>query len=236
MKRVYREKLMEESLWRSISNTLRPRSCSEVEFHHCHFQGWGFSETTKVEHRSKMRYIVFQDCEETGCSIGPAIIEEITVDGLETNTLLQIWGAVCRHVTIKGRIGEIMFSPLISPLPKNASWQKSFDEANEAYYRSVDWALDIRRAEFRDVDLNAIPGKLIKRDSDTQVLVTRDKAADGRWRNLPLSKTYWPTSLEFFLRRGRDSIVLVAPKRAADFRVLLEGLQLLRREGIAEPD
>lgn len=67
------------------------------------------------------------------------------------------------------------------------------------------------------------------------VLVIREKALMGTWRDLPLSNTYWPTALEFFLETGRDDIVFVAPKRDKNFRALLEGLDLLRREGIAEP-
>lgn len=38
------------------------------------------------------------------------------------------------------------------------------------------------------------------------------------------------------LETGREDIVFVAPKRAKNFRALLAGLDLLRREGIAEPD
>jgi hypothetical protein len=76
---------------------------------------------------------------------------------------------------------------------------------------------------------------LIRRDPETQVVVTREKAIEGAWRNLDLSKTWWATSLEFFVKRGDADVVLVAPKRDRKFRDLLDGLKALRDAGVAEP-
>jgi hypothetical protein len=77
---------------------------------------------------------------------------------------------------------------------------------------------------------------LIRRDPATQVVVTRDKAMQGTWRNVDLSGTHWATSLQFMLNRGDEDIVLVAPKRHRKFKVLLDGLKRLRDAGVAEPD
>ena len=235
-RRVIRNRVVEESFWAFLIDDLRPRAVSNVEFHHCHFQSWGFSKTTRVDRRASIRNVLFRDCQQTGCSIGPAIIEEVTVDGLRTNGLLQCWGAAYRHVTFLGKLGRLMFSPLISPHPARAIWQPAFDEANDAFYRTVDWAIDIREAKFGECDLRGIPARLVIRDSETQVVVKREKAMNGDWQALPLSNTYWPTALQLFLETGRDDIVLVAPKRSKNFRALREGLELLRREGVAEPD
>jgi hypothetical protein len=51
-----------------------------------------------------------------------------------------------------------------------------------------------------------------------------------------LSKTHWPISLDFLLKRGDQDVVLVAPKRGKKFRDLLAGLKLLRDAGVAEPN
>lgn len=153
-------------------------------------------------------------------------------------------GAVFKHVTLRGRIGPIILSHLVTPSQRDSTVQRAFAEANAAYYTTVDWALDIREAEFEeDVDLRGIPGHLIRRDPKTQVLVMRAKALEGTWRQLNLEKTYWPAAIEFFLDGGLNSTVLVAPKKitnsiANPWKVqdLIDGLQMLRDVGVAEPD
>jgi hypothetical protein len=100
----------------------------------------------------------------------------------------------------------------------------------------VDWALDIANAEFEEAEIQAVPARLVRRDSATQVIVTREKAIQGLWRELDLSKTHWDTSIEFFLERGDPDVVLVAPKRNRKYRQLLDGLRALRDAGVAEPD
>jgi hypothetical protein len=90
--------------------------------------------------------------------------------------------------------------------------------------------------EFEGNDIRGIPAHLIRRDAETQVVVTRERAMRGDWRKVNLGKTYWPVGIEFMLERGDPDMVLVAPKRAKDFKHLLRGLQLLREAEVAEPD
>jgi len=156
----------------------------------------------------------------------PANIEDALIENLKTYNLLMCMGAVFKHVELKGRIGKIMIRD-----------QEGFEGAYLDYYRTVDWALDISKAEFQELDLRSVPAKLVIRDPETQVVVKRYKAEEGLWKQLPLSHTWWPVSLQWFVKRKEcDDVVLVAPKRHPRFKELLGGLQLLRREGIAEPD
>jgi len=129
-----------------------------------------------------------------------------------------------------------MFSPAVAPGVANRDQQQAFDDANAAYYKTVDWAMDISEGEFEECEIQCIPAHLVKRDPETQVVVTRAKAARGEWRQLDLSKTHWPISLNFLLNRGDQDVVLVAPKRGKKFRDLLAGLKLLRDAGVAEPN
>jgi hypothetical protein len=66
------------------------------------------------------------------------------------------------------------------------------------------------------------------------VIVTREKALEGKWRKLDLSETYWPTSIEFLLKQNEVDTVLIAPKRSPKFGVLMQGLDPLREAGVAE--
>jgi hypothetical protein len=209
---------------------------SDLEFRKCHFQSCVISMALDPRQRSTVRSVTLLGCEQRGCTLDAAIVEDVFVDGLKTNGLFQAWGAVFKHVTLRGKIGRIMISPAVATGTATSAQQRVFNEANAAYYAGVDWALDISEAEFEEGEIQGVPAHLVRRDPATQVVVTREKAMQGHWRSLDLSKTHWATSIEFLLERGDCDVVLVAPKRHRKYRDLLEGLAALRNAGIAEPD
>jgi hypothetical protein len=209
---------------------------ADFEFHKCYFRSGAISITLDPKLRSTVRNIKIVNCQVAGGSIQCAVVEDVTVDGLKTNRLFQTWAAVFKHVILKGTIGRVMFSPAVAPGVASRDQQISFDDANATFYRNVDWALDIREGQFEECEIQNVPANLIRRDPETQIVVTRAKAARGEWRKLDLSKTHWAVSLSFFLERGDRDIVLVAPKRSKKFAALLDGLKKLRAAGIAEPD
>ena len=211
----------------------------DVEFRHCSFESCVVSNTKDPALRSTVRRLQFIACDSSGFnSLGPAIIEDTTVDGLKVNDVLQTWGMVFKHVILRGRIGPLMLSNCLCPTSTTTdAMQRAFEQANAEYYSTVDWALDISQAEFtEDCEIRGIPAKLIRRDPETQAVVTRERAMRGNWRQLGLEKTFWKVALEVFLESGDQNYVLIAPKRAKDFKHLLRGLQLLRDAGVAEPD
>src|SRR5262249_52776668 len=110
--------------------------------------------------------------------------------------------------------------------------------ANAAYYENVEWALDISGAEFGEMEIRGIPAALIRRDPETQVVITRQNALNCAWRDLPFEETLMSTSIKLFLEfpEWGPSKCLVAPKRHPKFRQYLHDIQLLRKAGIAEPD
>lgn len=208
---------------------------ADLEYRNCSFVSCRLSVTRSVADRSLVRNAKVVDCEVTGCAIETAIVEDSLVDGLKTHNVLACWGAVFKHVVLKGRIGDIMINPAVATGTASAQEQLAFDEANRVYYASVDWALDITEAEFHNADIRGIPARLIRRDPETQAVVTREKALEGKWRSVDLSKTWWGCSIEFLLDRPSDpDVVLVAPKRHRRFRNLLDGLKRLRDAGVAE--
>jgi hypothetical protein len=212
------------------------RVFADKEFYSCRFVSSAVSITRNPRRRSTLRNLRFIDCEQIGSALEAAIVEDVVVDGFRTNGDFAAWAAVFKHVVLRGNVGQILFSPLVAAGMASSEEQRAFDSANAAYYATVDWALDIREAFFVDADLRSVPGRLIRRDPETQVLVTRAKALQGAWRHLDLTRTHWPTVLDFFLKQGSADIVLVASKRAHDFKRLLAGLQMLRDAGVAEPD
>ena len=212
------------------------REYSDLSFTSCSFEGCAFSLSLDPNTRSTLSRTVLKNCQEVGCTVGPAIIEDCVIDGFETSNLFQCWGTVFKRVVLRGKIGRIMLSPAVAPGVATPVQQQSFNVANKLFYTGVDWALDVSEGDFQECELQGIPAHLIRRDPETQVVIKRYKILDGAWRDINLSGTHWATSIEFFLERGEDSVVLVAPKRNRRFKELLQGLQCLRKYRIAESD
>jgi hypothetical protein len=209
----------------------------DIEFHNCYFQGCTLSVTLDPALRSTVENVRLINCSQRGCCVYGAIVRDAVVDRFNTNgQLFQTWGAVFDRVVLRGRIDNVMFSSTVFPGVATPAEQKSFDDANMEYYRGVDWALDISRGEFKDLCIRGLPGHLIRRDPETQILVTREKALEGRWKDLEFQENLFPGSLDSFLQRGHPDLILVAPKRHRKFPRFVEDLQLLRKAGVAEPD
>jgi hypothetical protein len=163
------------------------------------------------------------------CSVHGVRFEDVTVDGLSLAKLHQLAGCVFRHVTLKGRIGPLMTVPVHYSLPEEL--QAAFNAAAEAYYRDVDWALDISEAEFSDADFYLVPGHLVRRDPRTQFLLHRDVVERTQGMELP---TYAGISVSRFETTPFDSLVAIAPKRSKNFERYLEDFEYLRKAGLAE--
>lgn len=215
------------------------RVFEDMTFRRCRFVGCTIAAVRSPKHRTVVRNVEVVRCEQAGCHIGSVVAEEVFVDGLKSATDIKTWGAVFKHVTLTGRLGALLISPLVAPWDHDQTRQRLFEEANARYYESVDWALDISEAIFTEADIRGVPARLIRRDPETQMVITREKALEGVWRELDLRKTYWQTSIEFMLNREDQDTVLVCPKAAVgewNYRDLLEGLRLLSEAGVAEPD
>ena len=229
-------KVFQNQSFHSFHGHFWQREYSNMVFRNCEFVGCSLGFPREPKKRQRLTHCKFYDIEQRGSTLNGTIVEEVLVDGFKTNGLFQTWGAVFKHVTFRGKMGRIMLSPLLVVHPDKVKLQQAFIEANKTYYETVDWALDISEAEFAEADLRGVPGHLIRRDPETQVLIWREKAILETWRKLNLTRTYWPTALEFFLKSGAESIVLVAPKSDREFNELLEGLNMLREAGVAEQD
>ncbi|MBI5959283.1 MAG: hypothetical protein HY866_11145 [Chloroflexi bacterium] len=214
---------------------IRGRVFSHLEFEHCLFVGCFLSVCKYPRQRSIWRHIRWIDCQAHACTVYAAILDEVEVRHLKvTYSPLFMRDTVFRHVTFTGKIGRIV---ILRDHNRTGRQRRRFDRAIQTFYQSVDWAIDISQAEFFECDIrSSIPAHLIRRDPETQVVIKREKALLGAWKDIDLSATFWPLVIEMFLESQAPDVVLVAPKANADFRKLLKGLQLLREAGVAEPD
>jgi hypothetical protein len=224
----------------SISDRNSAATYGNAEFRRCNFQGCSFALTNNPASRPIVRNLRMVNCSQRGCTLYAPILENIVVDGLDTNgQLLRTHGAVFNRVALRGRIGRLMLSN--DPLPsvslssgKRHAEMELFRAANAEYYQRVDWALDISEGQFDELSIRGIPSDLVRRDSETQFVVTRKQALEGRWRDLEFRRTVWAVTFGLFLERNEPSLILIAPKGHAQFQDYLADLRLLRDAGVAE--
>lgn len=228
-------RVFERETFESLRDRGTGRTYEDMDLRRCDFQGC-FTVCDQPKERVTFRRVNLADCEERGCTLRGAIVDECVIAGLKTGGLFQTWSTVFKHVKLSGRLGRIMISGKIGTSEHALKGQAAFDKANAAFYAAVDWALDISSAEFEEADLRGVPARLVRRDLETQVVISRERALGGTWRQLDLSETHWATALELFLERGRPDVVFVAPKRAPNFRKLVHGLRSLRDAGVTEPE
>jgi hypothetical protein len=210
-----------------------------LELSNCSFNHCGLSMTKDVSKRSTVRNCKLTNSTVSGCDIGPAILENIELDGIDTKELLIIWGALFKNVVFRGECGKIKINHWAHFTDRTAATQEPFDDARHRFYESIDWAIDIRDAKFRAFEYRGIPGRLIKRDPETQFLVRRENVIDTAWRSqVSKSNVHWPFVLELFESDGDEDIVLVAPLAAPKKKreSLLDELRELRAIGVAEAD
>lgn len=208
----------------------------DLEFDRCDFENSGLGATRDPALRSTVRRVVLRSCSTRRVWVGPVIAEDVLIDGLRTRDLLQTWAPALRHVILRGRVGRIMVSPYVEPSSATARQQADFAQANERYYRTVDWALDITEAEPEELELYGVPARLVRRDPEVSAIVTREAALRGDWRRLPLDDTWWPQALRRLAANPVQDVVLVAPRRHRDFATLVAGLRQLKDAGIATAD
>jgi hypothetical protein len=175
----------------------------------------------------KVRNVLVERCRLDRCIAQGVLFEDVTVDTLRTAQVHRLYGCVFKHVTLRGNIGPIMaMGPQGRPPGRDDRIAGIV-----AKYKEVDWALDIRDAVFSDADFYYVPGELIRRDENTQVLLRRERFVDIDWRGLPGGIGFWVRRFE---STPFDSIVGIAPKRARKFRDYMADIEWLHKEGLAE--
>lgn len=216
-------------------------SFSDLEFFKCKFLGGGFGYryTPDFSRRTGARNIHIINCESRKFGIGPALLEDIYIENFRCD-LVTVWGALFKHVTIKGRCDSLMLHGITGrgEMEPGGKGVLPYRALCDEFYATVDWALDIREAEFEDfwIRTRGVPSHLVRRDPETQAVIRRDKAIGGKWRDIGLCAL---TQIMFkeFMRDELDSFILVAPKRhKRDFQDVLADIRRLREAGIAEAD
>src|SRR5918992_623753 len=213
----------------------------DVSIRRCRFAMFQHPVQRELADRPTLRRITVERCHFTASDIGPIILEDSTIDTIWFHR--GIWGpqmfvgCAFKHVVIRGAVhGSIAF------VPSDDWWRDHILEpattdptvkANERYYSGVDWALDISHAEFTGVEMyrSGIPARLVRRDAETQVMVTRSSVAMADWRRACGDSSQW-VAIERFLDSGFADTVLIAPKRSKYLEADVAAFRRLRDIGV----
>src|SRR5580704_18873513 len=88
---------------------------SDIEFRECHFDNCAISMTHEPALRSTVRNISLIDCEVSACWIRAAVVEDMLVENLKTPGFLHTFGAVFKHVVLRGRFDRLMIANYVLP-------------------------------------------------------------------------------------------------------------------------
>jgi hypothetical protein len=182
----------------------------------------------------RLEGLEFVDCMQRASMVAGAWFRDVTVEGLSKDGDIPLFlsAVVFQRVHVSGSISAFKINPAPHVVP-TASQLAAWRERLVAAYSEVDWALDISEAKFSSAPtLEWVPGALVRRDEETQVLVTRNALSDVDLRSLPWGKSSMEIGIEWFLKNSPfDSCVLPAAKRSrTTFKQDMNAISMLRRE------
>jgi len=212
-------------------------SISSIACYECEFSNCTLSLTKEISKRSVVSDVRLKNCTVGASDIGPAVLRRVHIDGLITDSLFIIWGAVFDQVVFSGKVGKIKINSHVHHVDQSEALQRPFDEFRQSFYEKADWAIDISKAKFRLLEIRGIPARLIRRDPSSQMVVTRERALNPDWRSrISPGNTHWPFSIDMFLATGENDRVLVAPLTGPKKQTekLLRELYELRDLGVVE--
>jgi hypothetical protein len=223
------------------------RQCvyENIQFFGCDFENCHLRRELEFERRTFVRNVGLVDCSWRRCSLGTAILQDVCVDTLKCNerSAIGMGWPLLHHVVIRGKVNKLSIAadPLVEAGPSADSTRMAYHRIRVDFYSSIDWALDISGAELAYARILGIPARLIRRDRESQAVITREKADIERWNkvwpSLDLVKqTDFITAIDRFVKSHDEDQVLVAGKLAKDFDLQLAAIKQLRNVGLVEPE
>ena len=191
--------------------------------------------------RPVFRGITLRDCAVRDCLLEGAFVQDVLIDGLTApqDPHQRVPACAFHRVALRGRISNVTLLPDLDPW--DASLQSRYRRANGEHWVELisegDWALDISGLtsglDFR----SAVPARLVRRDPETQVVVTAEQAASADWRSVPgLERSLLGVQIGFLQRSDHRDTILIADKSAPDRAQQVAMLRELQRIGAAHPD
>jgi hypothetical protein len=221
--------------WRDKYRFTQNETIEDMEFVKCEFIGQGLTTYGAPVNRSTAHNLHLKNCKVNSFYGHGAIFDEIVVDGLRTSVSpVILCGCAFRHVVLKGQLGSFLINRNIDILQQDADRNAAFIQANDEFYESVGWALDISEAKAACIEIRgSVPVRLIRRNPDEQFVLTREVAASGDWRGVEgCDRTAFRICVQVFLDSGAPDTVVVANRRSKYYKAELEFFHRLKDAGL----
>lgn len=188
--------------------------------------------------RPTIRNVILRDTRAYHAYLEGAIVEDVTIENTKAGKApLFLRGNAYRHVTLKGRIAPLEIRGKVFPgysRPEVETRVTSlWDQANAAYYATVDWAIDITEATYGSLSISGVPTKLIRRNPQNTAVVTRQTALQGKWKELSMKRGVFNVVISWFLDEGYEDVLLIACPKSKRYQDDLADLAILREAGVA---
>jgi hypothetical protein len=210
---------------------------SGFRFVNCRFVSCWLSISEAASRRTTFRDVELVGASQLNCGLNSAIVEDAVLEGLASERdPLFCRGAVFKHVVLRGDVDRVVLKPHPISGAEDQAVAQAFSEFRRAYYSEVDWALDISDVRCAELNIHSVPSDLVRREPRTQAIVRRDRVSVALLSDLPWLGPEFSLSLELFLGRGDEDVILIAPKKKGQFSRLVDEIGRLRDLGIAEHD
>lgn len=200
------------------------------------FDNCGMSLSKRPSKMSSVRDVHVSNCKVINCEIGPTVLEDVQIDGLDVNPILLLWSCFFRRVFLAGKIGKIKINLEPFAFCTDAGVLAAFAEQRAAFYEATNWALDISRARFVDFACKGVPLNLIRRDPQTQVIIRKRDFGGMDMLGSQFADAFpeTRTRLSIFSDSDAEEVLLVVPLAAAKKRRedWAGGIAELRRLGV----
>lgn len=171
-----------------------------------------------------LRNVEARKCSIKGAPIYFATFEDVLVEDLASGSMLNVVDCLFKHLTLRGAFDKLFFrqtaTPPVSPVE---------------YYANVDWALDIRNAEFKEVVLRGVPSALVRRNRELQIVVKRaDALRTSDWKGIPSAA--WKIAIADICKDKpkNTEVILISEVRGKDREAQSASVRMLHEMKLAD--
>ena len=216
--------------FRRLQHSDIPRVFSGMVFENCHFLNCSLIQDEDVLYPIRVQDVTVSDGGLVNCNAIGVRFENVVLDNCQAvGDPMSPAGCVFGGVRLRGMLGSWIFNDMDPSL--SDSVRTDFREAEREFYNEVDFALDISEGVFESADMYYLPGDLVVRDPETQVLIRKGSLAVADISQLPRRAV---RILERVKNNPFDCTVLVVGRARKDFDEALEEVRMLVECGIAE--
>ena len=211
----------------------------DIEIINCRFESCFTAPRLDFETPAVLSHIRIKSCSYQVCDLYTAFLDDVLIDEFTRSGRHPAFtcGSRFRHVTLKGRIG----SPKVLPFPRLGYPEESGEETAiwkaklARFYAEIDWALDIRHAEFTTfLSFPGVPADRVFFNPEHQVVVERERVLDPGFP-YDMLHSLAQIVVDRLITDGFPDLVVAAGMGSKQYKPDLEALDLLRCSGATRP-